>query len=142
MYKIILLIFLMFPHSALSHEGHGHAPKKAKALHGGIIKQVGHLQLEVLLQDHSVKVFAYKPDAHKSHVLKALDVSKVVATAQATRPRKKSDQIKLKAQGDHWVYSYDAKGSHRYELLIAIKEEDGHSKTVKWNIEPKHAHHH
>ena len=116
--------------SALAHEGHDHGPGAVQPQKGGVVRALETVNLELLTEGKSIKIFAFDTK------LKAADVSKFVATLTATLPKKKPESIQLTPRGDHWEGTFDPRNSHRFDLQFAIKQ-GGHDDKVKWTVEPK-----
>lgn len=130
MHKILLAIIICISTSAWAHEGHDHGPGSVQAPKGGVIRSLETVHLELLTKGHEIKIYLYDTE------LKAGDVTKYPASLQVALPRKKLEDLKISAQGDHWLASFDAKNAHRFDLVLAIKQ-GGHDDKVKWTVEPK-----
>jgi hypothetical protein len=125
---IVLALFLAI--IAQAHEGHDHGPGTVQAPKGGVIRSLETVNLELLTQGKSIKIYAYDTN------LKPADVKKFPLAATVALPKKKPEALALVAKGDHWEAEYDAKGAHRYTLELSIKQ-GGHADKVKYNVEPK-----
>ncbi len=118
--------------NTFAHDGHDHnAPAKAKAHNKGLIKGNEKYFFEVVVKGNDIKIFTY---ANPQAVIKAADVK---LSAKVELPRKKTEALSLSVapSGDHYAASFDAKGAHRYTLLLSI--DDGHGDVLKYTIEPK-----
>lgn len=118
----------------LAHEGHDHdAPKKILAPKGGVMKSLEETHVEVVSKGKNIQIFLY------DYEMKAKPVTGFVVSAKAEMPRtKKQEEIVLTAKESSYEASYDAKGSHRYTLMLAIKDpKTGHDDKLNFTIEPK-----
>lgn len=130
MLKTLVLLFALATSSpAFAHEG-DHGPSAVQAPKGGIMRSLETVHLELLSKGKTVEIYAYALD------LKAADVSKYPVTATVTLPKKKAEAITLTPKGDHWAAEFDAKGAHRYTLILNISQ-GGHQDAVKFTVEPK-----
>ena len=147
--KNIIAVFLLsaFSFSSLSlvspavgwaHEDHDHdGPSTVQAPKGGIIKSTEDMHIEVVAKGKEIKVYFYTMD------LKPVDLSKQKITLKAELPRtKKSEVLVLKTSGNLIESTFDAKGAHRYILVVTLSEshhEGGkaHEDKLNFNIEPR-----
>ncbi|MES2965302.1 MAG: hypothetical protein V4760_15555 [Bdellovibrionota bacterium] len=115
---------------AQAHEGHDHdAPSMVQAPKGGMIKSNETLHIEVVPKGKDLKIFVYSKD------LKPAEVAKIAVTAQTELPRtKKVEPLALQPKGDHFEASFDAKGAHRYTLILTVGE---HKDRITFTIEPR-----
>jgi hypothetical protein len=125
----MLKVFIFTGLLALAHEGE-HGPSTVQAPKGGVMRSLETVHLELLSKGNTIQIYAYETD------LKPSDVSKYPVSASVTFPKKKSEALVLQNKGDHWEADVDAKGAHRYTLLLDIKQ-DGHQDKVKFTVEPK-----
>lgn len=130
MSKFILILSFIITLSSLAHEGHHHGPSAVTPPKGGMINSLETVHLEMLQQGEMVKIYIYNKD------LKPVAAKDYPVSATATRPRQKTEDVKLITQKNHWEFNYDSKGAHRYKLVLTI-EQGGHKDKVHWNIEPK-----
>lgn len=129
-----VLPFLLLCSFGFAHEGHDHdAPSMVQAPRGGMIKSVEDAHLEVILKKNDLKIYIYDKD------LKVKDPKTVDLKAQTKLPRAKSaEALALTAQEDHFAASFDAKGAHRYSLVLTYKHPgDAHADKLTFNLEPK-----
>jgi len=119
---------------AFAHGGDDHdAPITMNAPKGGVVKGLEETNVEVVSKGKELTIYLYDKG------MKPKSVSGFTVTAKAELPRsKKQDEIKLTAKENSYSASYDAKGLHRYTLLVAIKDPaTGHDDRLKFTIEPK-----
>jgi hypothetical protein len=140
MRKLLLLVTLMFSSVLFSSGDHDHghdhdhdAPGAVAAQKGGIIKSLEEVHVEVVAKGVNVKIYFFTKD------LKPLDVSKLKVTAEAELPRsKKKEAVSLVSKGTWYETSFDAKGMHRYTLVLTINDpKQGHNDKLNFTIEKK-----
>lgn len=120
--------------NTMAHGGHDHdAPVSVQAPKGGIIRKLESHFLEVVAKDKDIKIYLYTQD------LKAVEPKGFKVFVKAQLPKKKAQEsLSLKTENGVMSTSFDAKGSHRYTLLLSVTEpNDTHQNTLKFNIEPK-----
>jgi len=131
---LLTLMLSLTTTAALGHEGHDHdAPTTLEAPKGGTIKALELTLVEVVSKGKDLKIYLYdkamKPQAVAAYAVKA--------TAQPPRG-KNSEEVKLAAKGTWFEGSYDAKGLHRYTLVVAIKDpKTGHDDKLNFTVEPR-----
>lgn len=134
-FKIILAFSLLFTGLQLwAHDGHDHdAPVSVQAPKGGIIRKLENHFLEVVAKNKDITIYLYSQD------LKAVEPKGFKVFAKAQLPRKKAQEsLSLKTENGVMSTTFDAKGAHRYTLLLTVTEpNDTHQNTIKFNIEPK-----
>lgn len=119
---------------AHAHEGDHDAPGMVQAPKGGEIKSIEDAYIEVLSQKGEVKIFFYQKD------LKPItDLKKFTVSAEAQLPRTKiMTPLTLKESGGSFTTTFDAKGAHRYTLVLKVKDSaHGHEDRLKFTIEPR-----
>ncbi len=136
MKQIILALGLTLTMStvAIAHEGHDHdSPKMIQAPKGGVIKSLEETSVEVVSKGKDIKIYLYDKG------MKPQNVSEFKVSAQAELPRaKKIEEVKLTVKDTHFEGSYDAKGLHRYTLIVAITDpKTGHPDKLNFTIEPR-----
>lgn len=117
-----------------AHEGHDHdAPKNIQAPKGGVIKAMEETMVEVVTKGKDLKIYLYDKD------LKPQEVAAFKVRAQAELPRgKKTENVVLSAKGTFYEATYDAKGSHRYTLVLFVTDpKENHEDKLSFTIEPK-----
>jgi len=117
-----------------AHEGHDHdAPKKMQAPKGGVVKSLEETHVEVVSKGKDLKIYFYDSE------MKPKEAQGLKVAAKAEIPRtKKTEDITFKASGNSLEGSYDAKGTHRYTLILNIADPaTGHSDILKFTIEPR-----
>ena len=120
--------------NTMAHEGHDHdAPVSVQAPKGGIIRKLETHFVEVVAKDKDIKIYLYTQD------LKAVEPKGFKVFIKAQLPRKKTQEsLTLKTENGIMSTTFDAKGAHRYTLLVSVTEpNDPHQNTLKFNIEPK-----
>lgn len=125
---------LFFAMQAFAHEGHDHdSPRVALAPKGGVIKSLEQTSVEVVTKGKELFIYFY------DHDMKPQTAADYVVKAKAELPRtKKQEQISLTPKDTWFEASFDAKGSHRYTLVLTIKDpKTGHDGQLKYTIEPK-----
>ncbi|MBX2995146.1 MAG: hypothetical protein KF681_09995 [Bdellovibrionaceae bacterium] len=125
---------MLFLSPVFAHEGHDHdAPAMVQAPRGGMIKSVEDAHIEVILKKNDLKIYVYDKD------LKIKDPKTVNLKAQTQLPRAKAAQnLPLIAKEDRFEASFDAKGAHRYSLVLTYKHEgEDHADKLTFNLEPK-----
>lgn len=136
MFKVSLILCLV-AHQVFAHEGHDHdAPTSVKALKGGIVKSLEETNVEVVSKGDSIRIYLFDKKASEP---KPLDVRPFTLTAKAEMPRtKKTEEIILKPMGNFFEATFDAKGIHRYTLLLSVNDpKTGHDDKLKFTIEPR-----
>ncbi len=125
-----ILVSLLFSLTVLAHGGHDHdTPSMVQAPKGGIIKGNEKFHIEVVPKGNELKIYIYTLD------LKPVDVSKVKLSLTTEMPRtKKTSSIPVAAKGDHFAATFDAKGVHRYTLIVLLGD---HDDRLTFTIEPK-----
>jgi hypothetical protein len=138
MKNLLLLATVLFSYGLFAGEGHDHghdhdAPGAVSAQKGGVIKSLEEVHVEVVAKGKDVKIYFFAKD------LKPLDVSKLKVTAEAELPRnKKKEVVTLVAKGTWFETSFDAKGSHRYTLVLTVNDpKHGHDDKLNFTIEKK-----
>lgn len=129
-----LIVLLVTATVATAHEGHDHdAPVSVQAPKGGIIRKLEKHYIEVVSKAQDIKIYLYTED------LKPAEIKGFKVFAKAQLPRKKNQEsVSLKSENGLLQGSFDAKGAHRYTLLLSVAEPgDTHQNTLKFNIEPK-----
>lgn len=134
-FKIILaLVFTLTGLSLMAHNGHDHdAPVSLQAPKGGLIRKLEAHFIEVVAKGNDIKIYLYSKD------LKAVEPKGFKVFAKAQLPKKKTQEsLSLKTEDGVMSTIFDAKGAHRFTLLLTITEpNDSHQNTLKFNIEPK-----
>ncbi|MBY0554547.1 hypothetical protein K2P97_08460 [bacterium] len=131
---LIALMTGLLSITALAHDGHDHdMPKGLSAPKGGTIKAIERILVEVVSKGNDIKIYIYDKE------LKPQDAAQYNVTAVAQKPRvKKLDEVTLKATGNMLEATYDAGGTHRYTLVLKVKDpQEKHADTMKFVIEPK-----
>lgn len=130
-----LVLFSAFASvSSFAHEGHDHdAPAMVQAPKGGQIKGLEETFVEVVARGHELKIYLYNKD------LKPQKASDYKVSAMADLPRlKKQESLTLTAKENHFEANYDAKGLHRYTLILMVKDpKTGHDDKLNFTVEPK-----
>lgn len=105
-------------HAALAHQGHDHdAPTTLKAPKAGVIKTLDEASVEVVSKGKDIKVYVYDKE------LKPAEATRFQIVATAELPRGKAEEpVKLEPKGKLFEGSFDAKGSHRYTLKLAVTD--------------------
>ena len=131
---ILTLAVILTGLTAAAHEGHDHdATVSVQAPKGGIIRKLETHFIEVVAKNNDIKIYLYTAD------LKPVEPKGFKVFAKAQLPKKKTQEsLSLKTESGTMQTTFDAKGAHRYTLLVSVTEpNDPHSNTVKFNIEPK-----
>lgn len=121
------------PSHAIAHEG-GHDDGSVQAPKGGDIKGIEDAYIEVLNQGSDVAIYLYSKD------LKPIkDLKRFTITAEAQLPRTKiMAPLVVTMKNDSYVTSFDAKGAHRYSLILKVKDaQQTHSDRLQYTIEPR-----
>lgn len=132
--KLAMALLLSLSFGAYAHEGHDHdSPKNVQAPKGGVIKSLEETMVEVVSKGKDVKIYLYDKD------LKPQEVAAYKVTAQAELPKaKKKEEVVLTAKGNYFESSFDAKGAHRYTLILTVVDpKTGHDDSLKFTIEPR-----
>lgn len=132
-YLLVFALCFVGPY-AMAHEGHDHdAPTTLKAPKGGVIKALDESRVEVVSAGKDVKIYLYDKE------MKPAAPSGFKIEAKAELPRtKKEEVISLKAKDSFLEGSYDAKGSHRYTLKLAVTDsKTGRTDNLTFTIEPR-----
>lgn len=120
--------------NSMAHEGHNHdAPTTLKAPKGGVIKALDESRVEVVSKGKDLKIYVYDKEMNPT---KASDY-KVVAYAELPRS-KKEESLSLAPKDTYFEGSYDAKGSHRYTLKLAVTDSKTHrTDNLTFTVEPR-----
>ena len=127
-------ILLLTPSIGLTHEGHDHdGPSQFQPLKGGIVKSVETANIEVVSKDKKLEIFLFDNEGTP------LDVTKFSLTAETKLPKaKKAKSLELTALPNSFEASFDAKGVHRYTLILSVKNNLAtHGDKLRFTIEPK-----
>ncbi|WP_374029099.1 hypothetical protein [Bdellovibrio bacteriovorus] len=130
--SLIAASFFALPVSA--HEGHDHdGPAMVQAPKGGVIKSLEEVHVEVVSKGKDIKVYLYNKD------LKPADASQFKIKLKAELPRsKKTEELTYKTEAHHLEASFDAKGAHRYNLIVLITDaKQGHEDKLTFTVEPR-----
>ncbi|MCB0420605.1 MAG: hypothetical protein KDD61_06400 [Bdellovibrionales bacterium] len=126
---LMLAMLVSFP--SLAHGVHDSGAIKPQK--GGVLKSLESVHLELVQMGQEIRIYVYNTETPP----KAEKVSQFPVSAKVVLPRKKGTQdLVLKANGDHWTTSYDAKGIHRFDFVLTI-EQNGHKDKVVFTVEPK-----
>lgn len=132
MLNLAMALFLAF--STWAHPGHDHnAPGAVEAPKGGMIKSLEQTHVELVHKGSELKIYLYDMK------MKAKDPAQFTLTATAELPRsKKGDVVTFTVKDGSFVGQYDAKGSHRYTLKLAILDPStGHNDRMEFVVEPR-----
>lgn len=130
----LLVLLAMTVRTAQAHEGHDHdGPTTLQAPKGGVIKALEETRVEVTSKGKQLKIYLYDKN------LKPQPISGFKVTAQAQLPRsKKVEDLRLLPKENHFEAEYDAKGLHRYTLLLSVDDpKTGHKDQLSFTIEPR-----
>ncbi|MFW7380916.1 MAG: hypothetical protein ACOH5I_19025 [Oligoflexus sp.] len=127
--KLIMLAVLGMTYPALAHEG-DHGPAQMEAPHGGVIRPLETIHLELVAESRKFKLYLYDKDG------KPTDTAKIPLTASLTRPRQKAEALPVERKANHWEGTFDPKGAHRVTITFEV-EQGGHKDEVEYTIEPK-----
>lgn len=136
-FALLTLAIIFAESQGFAHEGHDHdAPVAVKALKGGIVKSLEETNVEVVSKGNKIEIYLFKKSESEP---KPLDVAPFTLSAKAEMPRtKKTEDIVLKPMGNFFEATFDAKGTHRYTLLLSVKDpKTGHDDKLKFTIEPR-----
>ncbi|MGE0763699.1 MAG: hypothetical protein AB7N80_10515 [Bdellovibrionales bacterium] len=134
MKKYFLALVLIKAVAAAAHEGHDHdAPTLLKAPKGGVIKSLEKTNVEVVSRGKNLKIYLYDKEKRQQKT------SRYNVRAQAQLPRtEKLEEIPLSTTDEHFEATFDAKGMHRYTLILTVKDgQTGHDDRLTFTIEPK-----
>ena len=131
MKKIILTVVLMsIPFMSFAHEDHDKTPDTVAAPHGGIMKDLKHIYLELLVDTGGIKIYPY------DHDLKPVVLKNVKMEGTARFPKKaKTEKVAFTTEDGAFSAKVDAKGAHRYSLEVTVTHQGKKEKT-KFNVEP------
>ncbi len=119
---------------ANAHEGKEHdAPKVVSAPKGGIIQPLHEGYVEVVAKGKDLKIYVYDKD------VKPYAMTDVKVEAKAILPRTKGPiDLIVSAKSDSFESSFDAKGAHRYTLVLSVKQtSEPKPIDLKYTIEPR-----
>lgn len=137
----LILVLLLGLTTAHAHEGHDHdKPAATPSVKGGVVKEIEKTRVEVVSRKNNIQIFLFdKTAATDAEKNKPVAVAGYKLTALAEHPRtKKQDPVELVAKGDFFEANYDAKGLHRYTLLLTIVDpRTQHNDKMSFIIEPK-----
>lgn len=135
MKNIFITICILISITAFAHEGHDHGPGQVQPIKGGVIMKADNFFLEVVGTQTEVKIYPLIQKDEKS-LLTPLPLKEVKITASYKLPRgKKSDNIVLKENGDHFSGVINAK-THRYQVDTHIVYK-GEKEQFTYQIEPQ-----
>ncbi|WP_413289167.1 hypothetical protein [Bdellovibrio sp. HCB337] len=132
--KLMMSVLLTLSLNVFAHEGHDHdGPTNVQAPKGGVIKGLEETYVEVVSKGKDVKIYLYDKE------LKPQDVTKYKVSAEAELPKaKKKEPVTLTSKGTHFEASFDAKGAHRYTLIVSVVDpKTGHDDSLKFTVEPR-----
>lgn len=136
--RFMALVFLLggvaIGETAYGHGGEDHdTPITMNAPKGGVVKTLEKTNVEVVAKGKEIFIYLY------DKAMRPKSNSGFTVSAKAELPRsKKQEEIKLTSKETSYDATYDAKGLHRYTLLVAIKDPaTGHDDRLKFTIEPK-----
>ncbi len=130
--KIAVLIIAMASF-VFAHEGHDHdTPAKVRAPKGGIIKSVENVHIEVVSRGKNIKVYIY------DHDMKPQNIETFRVSAKVQFPRsKKEEELVLANKKNFFEADFDAKGAHRYTLVLTVMDpKEGHNDVLNYTVEP------
>jgi hypothetical protein len=116
------------------HEGHEHdLPKTLSAPRGGDIRALYEGFVEVVSKGHELKIFVYDKD------LKPYQTKDIQLQAKTVLPRVKgANSLNVAAKENFFEGMFDAKGAHRYTLLLSIKRiSDSKPTELRFTVEPR-----
>lgn len=128
--RIILTASLIFTQNSFAHKGHDHGPGQIQPPKGGVMRSLETVRLELLTKGNVISIYAYDTK------MEPVEVKKFPASLTVSLHKKSPQPLPLVDKGDHWEAEFDAKGAHRYTLLLLIKQ-GGHDDKVKFTVEPK-----
>lgn len=134
---LILLMTLTMPFLVFAHEDHDHgSPKDARPLKGGLVQRLEEVHVEVVPRGNSVRIYLLDLKSEKA---KSMNFADFTISAKAELPRAKtSSTLKLEAKDGYYETTYDAKGAHRYNLVISLAHKPtNHADVLTFVIEPK-----
>ena len=119
-----------------AHEGHN-APGSVQAQHGGTVKATKSFYIELVQEGNTLKLYPMGHD-FKPVPLKEVQIE---ATAQLPKAKAKtsvkfSEHAVDDATQSHYMGSFDAKGAHRYTLVVTAQYR-GKKEAVTFQVEPK-----
>lgn len=117
-----------------SHDGHDHdAPVMESAPKGGVLKSLEFTKIEVVSKGKDLRVYLYDLK------LAPKPVTGFTVKAKAELPRaKKVEDVTLTVKDTSFEGSFDAKGLHRYTLLLFVKDpKTGNEDKLTYVIEPR-----
>lgn len=129
-----MFFVLVVGQASQAHEGHDHeGTVSIPAPKGGVIKSLENSYIEVVSRGKHIKIYLYNKET------KPQSTSGFRVSAKVELPRtKKQESVTLTAKDTFYEATYDAKGIHRYTLLISIKDpKTGHDDKLSFTIEPK-----
>jgi hypothetical protein len=134
--KIVFLLgsLLLLSVAGLAHEGHDHdAPTTIKPVKGGVVKALDEAKVEVVAKGKNVKIYVFDKD------MKAAPSARFTILAKTALPRgKKEEDLALTAKENFFEAEYDAKGSHRYTLKLAVTDANiKRTDQLSFTIEPR-----
>ena len=134
LYLFTIIISAAVGTIAIAHNGHDHdAPTTLRAPKGGVIKALDEASVEVVSKGKNIKVFVYDQESKPA----AASRFKIVASAELPRNKKKEEVI-FTAKDNFFEGTYDAKGSHRYTLKLAVTDtKTTRTDTLSYIIEPR-----
>jgi len=134
LFAVTALLSVLLTSEVQAHEGHDHnGPAGVQAPKGGTIRGREEDFIEVVSKGKDIKVYFYDKD------LKPLDPALFTTTAKVQLPRvKKTEDLALTIKDNALEGTYEAKKTHRYTLLLSVKnQKDDSPDTLKYTIEPK-----
>lgn len=133
MKTLIFTLALGVATTAWAHEGHHDSPGMVQAPKGGVIKSLEESHVEVVTKGNDIKVYLYSKD------LKPADATRFKVKLFTEIPRtKKKESLSFKVQGNLLEANFDAKGIHRYTLIVNINDSvTGHDDNLKFTVEPR-----
>lgn len=130
--SVIVLSFSVV--KGFGHEGHEHdLPKTVSAPKGGDIRAMYEGFVEVVSKGNDLKIYVYDKD------LKPYQTKDLELQAKTILPRVKgANDLNVAAKENFFEGMFDAKGAHRYTLLLSVKRvSDSKPTELRFNVEPR-----
>lgn len=137
MKKWILSCSFLMAVVAGAHEGHDHeAADTSRPLKGGLVQRIEKAHVEVVARGKNIKIYLLDLQSEKA---KSLPLADFTLSAKAELPRGKgTSALQLEAKDGHLETNYDAKGAHRFNLILSLVHKPSqHADDLTFVIEPK-----
>lgn len=137
MKKWILSLSFLVSSLVWAHGGHDHeSAATSRSLKGGQVQRLEVVHVEVVPRGDTIKIYLLELQSEKPQ---SMNFAEFAISAKAELPRGKgATDLKLEAKDGYFETKFDAKGSHRFNLILSlVHKPTKHSDKLTFVIEPK-----